>query len=107
MVAQAKEIARRCVEPPLKKKPKDPPFKPSPSLEKTALFLIDCIKRLPTEKCQFCKEICFHKNPKVIFFQSGLHLLLYKYFSFLNKMKSPLNMLREFIVVTFFIKDVY
>ncbi|KAF7286514.1 hypothetical protein GWI33_004921 [Rhynchophorus ferrugineus] len=66
MVAQAKEIARRCVEPPLKKKPKDPPFQPSPSLEKTALFLIDCIKRLPTEKCQFCKEICFHKNPKLL-----------------------------------------
>ncbi|KAF7286515.1 hypothetical protein GWI33_004922 [Rhynchophorus ferrugineus] len=23
-------------------------------------------KVLPTEKCQFCKEICFHKNPKLL-----------------------------------------
>ena len=29
---QTKEIARRCVEPPLKPKPKDPPFEPRPSI---------------------------------------------------------------------------
>lgn len=66
MLAQAKEIARKCVEPPLKRNPKDPPFEPSPSLEKTALFIIDCVKRLPSEKCQFCNEICFQKDPKLL-----------------------------------------
>ena len=31
-VEKARELARQCVEPPLKPKPKDPPFKKSPSL---------------------------------------------------------------------------
>ncbi|XP_050303557.1 uncharacterized protein LOC126741227 [Anthonomus grandis grandis] len=66
MVAQAKEIARRCVEPPLKPKPKDPPFVPGPSLQKTINFLIDCVKRLPTENCQFCKKACFPEDPQLL-----------------------------------------
>ncbi|KAJ3657465.1 hypothetical protein Zmor_009266 [Zophobas morio] len=64
MVGQAREIARKCVEPPIKKKPNDPPFKPSPSLQKSVEFLIDCVKRLPSENCQFCKQRCFPSDPR-------------------------------------------
>nr|CAI5824572.1 unnamed protein product [Callosobruchus analis]CAI5858989.1 unnamed protein product [Callosobruchus analis] len=66
MVSQAKEIARRCVEPPLKKKPNEPKFEPSPSLKKSVEFLIDCVKRLPTEDCQFCKKVCFPEDPNLL-----------------------------------------
>lgn len=66
MIAQSKEVARICVEPPLrKKKPNEPVFKPSVSLGKVVLFLIDCIKRFPTEPCQVCNELCFPQDPKV------------------------------------------
>lgn len=74
MLAQAKEIARRCVEPPLKKKPNEPPFKPAASLLKSIDFLIDCIKRLPSEHCQYCRKICFPEDPKVAF---NLHTYIY------------------------------
>lgn len=63
IIAQAQEMARKCTEPPLKKaSPKDPPFKPSPSLQVTASFLIDCVKKLPMESCQFCRKQCFPKD---------------------------------------------
>lgn len=66
MLAQSKEYARQCVEPPLRrKKANEPPFKPSPSLEKVVSFLTDCVKRFPKEKCQFCKEQCFPDKPEV------------------------------------------
>lgn len=66
MLSQAKEIARQCVEPPLKKKKQnEPPFKPGPSLQKSLAFLIDCVKRLPSENCQFCKLECFPSDPNV------------------------------------------
>ncbi|CAG9836110.1 unnamed protein product [Diabrotica balteata] len=64
MLAQAKEIARKCVEPPLHKRPNQPPFQPGPSLLKSIEFLIDCVKRLPGETCQFCNKICFPANPE-------------------------------------------
>lgn len=66
MISQAKEIARKCVEPPLKRKPKEPEFKPSPSLQKPVEFLIDCVKRLPSENCQFCNTICFPIDPELL-----------------------------------------
>lgn len=65
MIAQAREISRQCAEPPLKKKPNAPPFKPEPSLRKCVAFLIDCVKRLPKENCQYCKQQCFPTNPDV------------------------------------------
>lgn len=65
MVYQAKEIARRCVERPLKKKPNDSKFEPRPSLREAVEFLIDCVKRIPTESCQFCKKTCFPADPNV------------------------------------------
>lgn len=67
VIAQAIEIARQAVEPPLKKKPKDPPFEPSPSLQKVVDFLIkDGLRRLPTDPCQVCKERAFPKDPKCV-----------------------------------------
>lgn len=66
MVAQAKEISRKCVEPPLKKLPNQPVFVASPSLGKTAHFFIDLVKRLLVEECQVCKDICFPTDPKLL-----------------------------------------
>ncbi|KAK4887316.1 hypothetical protein RN001_003587 [Aquatica leii] len=67
ILGQAKEIARQCVESPLKKgKPNDPPFKPKPSLEKCVCFLVNCVKLLPNEQCQFCKEQCLPVDPQFI-----------------------------------------
>ncbi|XP_048516619.1 uncharacterized protein LOC109535627 isoform X2 [Dendroctonus ponderosae] len=66
MIAQAKEIARRCVEAPLHPKPNAAPFVPIPSMEKTLLFLIDCVKRLPFEECPFCTEKCFPSDAKLL-----------------------------------------
>ncbi|XP_056639960.1 uncharacterized protein LOC130447264 [Diorhabda sublineata] len=66
IISQAQEIARKCVEPPLKKKPREPEFKPVPSLQKCVEFLVDCIKRLPGERCQFCNKICFPSDPKLL-----------------------------------------
>ncbi|KAF5304590.1 hypothetical protein FQA39_LY09641 [Lamprigera yunnana] len=64
---QIKEIARQCIEPPLRKaKPHEPPFKAKPSLEKCICFLINCIKLLPKEKCQLCKQQCLPLDPQFI-----------------------------------------
>lgn len=66
IVAQAQEIARKCIEPPLKKpNAKTPAFKPSPSFQETVSFLIHCIKKLPTEHCQYCQEQCFPEDISV------------------------------------------
>ncbi|XP_067674988.1 uncharacterized protein [Haliotis asinina] len=63
--AQAIEISRQCVQPPLKKKPKDPPFQPKPSLRPVCEFLIrDCCKRYPKEVCQLCKDNVLSEDPE-------------------------------------------
>ncbi|RUS76937.1 hypothetical protein EGW08_015310 [Elysia chlorotica] len=54
--AQATEAARQCVQPPLKKKPKDPPFVPKPSLRPVAEYVIECVKKYPLEICPLCHE---------------------------------------------------
>ncbi|XP_044748138.1 uncharacterized protein LOC123309216 [Coccinella septempunctata] len=66
IIAQAKEIARRCVEPPLKPKKNDTPFKPSPSLKKSVEFLINCVKNFPEEKCQICEKRCLPDDPALL-----------------------------------------
>ncbi|XP_077870114.1 uncharacterized protein LOC100372397 [Saccoglossus kowalevskii] len=64
---QAIEMARQCVEPPLKKKPKDAPFEPKPSLKLIAKFLVeDCIRRYPRDPCQICKDNAFPPDPKSV-----------------------------------------
>lgn len=64
---QAKEIARQCVEPPLRKlkdkKATDEPFKPSPSLLKTLKFIIEATQNLNEEICPLCKELVLPENP--------------------------------------------
>ncbi|CAH1798516.1 unnamed protein product [Owenia fusiformis] len=66
-LGQANEIARRHVTPPLRKRPKDPPFEPSPSLKPVADFLIrDCIRRLPGERCPCCGKRGLPKDPQNI-----------------------------------------
>ncbi|KAL5010314.1 hypothetical protein ScPMuIL_012619 [Solemya velum] len=62
--ANAVEIARKCVQPPLKKNSKEPPFKPAPSLKPVCEFLInDCIKKYPQEVCPVCTDRCLPTSP--------------------------------------------
>ncbi|GFN80703.1 E3 ubiquitin protein ligase rin2 [Plakobranchus ocellatus] len=61
--AQATELARQCVQPPLKKKPKDPPFVPKPSLQPVVEYLIDCVKKYPLETCRLCHERALPVDP--------------------------------------------
>lgn len=62
---QAEEIARQCVEAPLKKKPKDPPFEPKPSLRPVCEYLIsDVIRAYPTTTCPCCAKSSLPDNPK-------------------------------------------
>lgn len=66
-VGQATEIARRCVQPPLQPNPKDPPFKPKPSIKVVCEFLInDCVKRYPQEPCPVCKETVLLPDPEAV-----------------------------------------
>lgn len=62
-VGQAKEIARKCVEPPLKKKANEQ-FVPKPSLFHVLSFLGKIVKEVPNEKCQLCKQPCLPSNPE-------------------------------------------
>jgi hypothetical protein len=59
---QARELARRQVEPPLRKKSKEP-FEPKPSLAEAVKFIIKVVKRYPDEKCQACGQLCFPEDP--------------------------------------------
>ncbi|KAK1130667.1 hypothetical protein K0M31_018783 [Melipona bicolor] len=61
--AQGKELARQCVEPPLKKKSQSP-FVPSPSLKVVISFLVNSVKTLPQEHCQSCRQTCLPPNPE-------------------------------------------
>ncbi|XP_064617730.1 LOW QUALITY PROTEIN: uncharacterized protein LOC135481891 [Liolophura sinensis] len=63
--AQAEEISRRCIQPPLKKTPKAPVFTPKPSLQPVCEFMIrESIKRYPEEVCPLCKETCLPDDPQ-------------------------------------------
>ncbi|XP_050721074.1 uncharacterized protein LOC127000937 isoform X2 [Eriocheir sinensis] len=62
--AQSLEIARKCVEPPAKKKPKDPPFVLKPSMEPVVSFLIEEAHRYVEMKCKVCGKKAFPEDPK-------------------------------------------
>jgi len=62
-VENSKEIARRCVEPPLKPAKNAPKFEPRPSLQSACAFLIKSVKRYPVEQCQVCKNRLFPADP--------------------------------------------
>lgn len=61
---QAKEIVRRCIEPPLREIKGAPPFVVKPSLEKAFSFLIKATHEFHTELCHVCKRKCLPKDPK-------------------------------------------
>lgn len=63
-IGQAKEIARKCVEPPLNKKKNAEPFSPKPSLLPVLSFLGKLVKEMPKENCQLCKNMCLPSNPQ-------------------------------------------
>ncbi len=60
---QSREVARRCVQPPLKPRPRDPPFAPRPSLAPAVSFLIQNVKRYPEESCLACGRRAFPEEP--------------------------------------------
>ncbi|KAG7177203.1 hypothetical protein Hamer_G000464, partial [Homarus americanus] len=64
--AQAVEIARRCVEPPAKRRPKDPPFVLKPSMEPVVSFLIDEAHKYVDLDCKFCGKKTLPDDPKNI-----------------------------------------
>ncbi|KAI8505594.1 hypothetical protein Bbelb_167830 [Branchiostoma belcheri] len=63
-MGQATEMARQCTEPPLRKKPKDPPFEPAPSLKMVAEHFFKSVRRYPQESCPLCKERVLPEDPK-------------------------------------------
>jgi len=65
-VENSKELARRCVEPPLRPKPNQPRFEPKPSLLPAVKFLIESVQRYPTEPCQICKQRLFPEDPALV-----------------------------------------
>jgi len=62
-VENCKELARRCVEAPLKPKPNQPPFVARPSLEAAVVFLVNSVQRYPLEPCQICRQRLFPPDP--------------------------------------------
>jgi len=62
-IENSKEIARRCVEAPLKPKPNAPPFVAKPSLEPAVSFLVTSVQRYPVELCQICRQRLFPEDP--------------------------------------------
>ncbi|KAK3852490.1 hypothetical protein Pcinc_040927 [Petrolisthes cinctipes] len=63
--AQSEEIARRCVQPPARLNPKDPPFVLRPSLEPVVAFLIDEAHRYVKMDCKVCNERAFPNDPQL------------------------------------------
>ena len=66
-VGHTTELSRQCVEPPLRKRPNDPPFVPKPSLKLIAEYLVtDCTRRYPHEQCSVCQEKALPEDPQTI-----------------------------------------
>jgi len=65
-VENSRELARRCVEAPLKPKPNAPKFEPKPSLEPAVNFLIKSVQRYPMECCQICRQRLFPADPSQV-----------------------------------------
>lgn len=64
LLGNAIEITRKCIQPPVKKKPKDPPFEPKPSLKLAADYLFKYVKRYPSETCPLCNQRSLPDDPK-------------------------------------------
>lgn len=63
LVGQAKESARKCVEPPLRLPP-GKTFCPLPSLLPCAHFFISAVRVLPQQHCQLCKKTGLPTDPE-------------------------------------------
>ncbi|MCL4129367.1 UNVERIFIED_CONTAM: hypothetical protein GTU68_048749 [Idotea baltica] len=61
--AQSLEVARRCVMPPARKSPKDPPFVLKPSLQPVISFLLEEAHNYPKMDCTHCGLKCFPDDP--------------------------------------------
>lgn len=71
--AQALEIARQCVQPPLSKKPKETPFVPKPSIRPVCEYLIrKCVKQYPRETCPLCKKPILPGDPTELNTETGI-----------------------------------
>lgn len=65
--SQCQEIARKSVQPPLKRKPSDPPFQPSPCLYKIADYTINqVIRKYPHLKCPCCLKPALPLDSKLL-----------------------------------------
>jgi len=64
-IENSRELARRCVEAPLKPKPNAPKFEPRPSLDPAVQFLIASVQRYPVELCQICSQKLFPDDPSL------------------------------------------
>lgn len=64
-IGQAADLARQCVEAPLRRKPKDPPFEPKPSLKLVCDFLVNqCVRHCPLQTCPICQQRALPDDPK-------------------------------------------
>jgi len=66
LLAQAAEVARRCVEPPKRTRPKDPPFQRSPSMRPVMEFLISSLHALPNLLCGQCGRTAMPEEPQAL-----------------------------------------
>ncbi len=63
-LGHAEELCRQCVQPPLRRKPTDPPFQPTPSLRPVADYLVmECTRRYPLEQCPVCEGKALPEDP--------------------------------------------
>lgn len=61
---QAIEIARRCITPPIKPRPKDPPWHLMPSVRPVIEFLSEIIHSIPKKVCPICEKKVMPDDPK-------------------------------------------
>lgn len=95
---QAKEIARQCIQPPLRKDPKAPPFEAKPSIRPVLEYISSqCVHKFPVETCPCCgkpalaedPEQC-ERNPYADFFVEWVYCKHIYHHTCLDKyMKSP------------------
>ncbi|XP_035919939.1 uncharacterized protein LOC118517668 isoform X1 [Anopheles stephensi] len=77
---QAREIARRCVEPPLARKDSNVTFTPKRSLQRCLVFIINTVRDLPQEKCPICLQCCLPESPSDVVTRDNDDLYLIRMF---------------------------
>lgn len=59
---QSREIARQCVEPPIRSQPNSPQFQSKTSFEVTLSFLVLATQEFHNEICPVCEQRCLPQN---------------------------------------------